>query len=179
MEELEMDNNLTEIKEFIKLWKERAINYYTDKITYYYNKYKSFCSYICKFHNSHYAMINNGTMTEEEYKIEYDKLEKEYKSLKEEMAEELTQVFALDILYYSLNNCIERMIKKVEKDAIAKENQLIARVNKQVGCIIKANELYVGVNGELNGYIQGENGVCKIETIYAGGYNIQCYTIEY
>ena len=51
---------------------------------------------------------------------------------------------------------------------------LIARVNKAVGIILEAKALYVGVNGELNGYIKGEDGTCKIETIYAGGYNIQC-----
>lgn len=59
-------------------------------------------------------------------------------------------------------------MKIIEREATAKEKTLIARVNKEVGLIVKALNLKVGLNGELNGSIRGENGTCKIETIYAG-----------
>lgn len=169
-----MENNLKEIKEFITLWKERAIDYYTKKITYYHNEYRKLNHYMCDFHNHRYEIMRERNLTDDEYKKEYDENERKYKDFKNEMVEEITKDFALNCFYYPLNNCLERMVKKIEKDAVAKEVQLIARVNREVGCIIKPNALYVGVNGELNGYIEGENGVCKIETIYAGGYNIQC-----
>ena len=68
----------------------------------------------------------------------------------------------------------ERLLKIIENEAKNKEARLIARVNKEVGTIIGAKYLHVGVNGDLNGFIEGEKGTCKIETIYAGGYNIQC-----
>lgn len=169
-----MENNLKEIQEFIKQWKERAINYYTEKITYYHQEYRRKNSYLCDYHNNKYSIMKERNLTEEEYREEYRQLEDDYQEFKEEMREEITQRFSQDVYWYRLDECLNRMIKTIEKDAIIKEQQLIKRVNKEVGTIEKAITLKVGVNGELNGLIQGENGKCKIETIYAGGYNIQC-----
>ena len=64
--------------------------------------------------------------------------------------------------YYSPKDREERLQKIIEREAEAKEKTLIARVNKEVGIIEQAIELYVGVNGELNGMIKGEKGTCKI-----------------
>lgn len=169
-----MTNNLKEIQEFIKQWKERAINYYTEKINYYYSEYRRKNKNYCEFHNNRYLIMKERNLTEEQYKEEYKQLDEDYRDFKYEMEERLTRKFTQDVYYYKLDDCLNRMIKAIEKDAIVKEQQLISRVNKEVGNIEKAITLKVGVNGELNGLIQGENGKCKIETIYAGGYNIQC-----
>lgn len=48
------------------------------------------------------------------------------------------------------------------------------KVYKMVGKIIDAEEIYEANDGNINGYIVGENGRCKVETIIAGGHNIQC-----
>lgn len=169
-----MENNLKEIKEFISQWKDRAINYYTDKITFYHKEYRRMNSEHANFHNNRYSIMKEQNWTDEQYREEYKKREEEYKNLKLQMAEDITKRFAQDIYWYRLEECLERMKKAINKDAELKEKMLVARVNKAVGTIVKAIELNVGVNGELNGYIKGENGTCKIETIYAGGYNIQC-----
>ena len=169
-----MENNLKEIQEFIKQWKERAIKYYTEKITYYYNEYRRKSKQICEFHNNKYSIMRERNLSEEQYREEYKQLEDDKHNFEQEMREEITQKFAQDVYWYGLDECLNRMIKTIEKDAVIKEQQLIKRVNKEVGTIEKAITLKVGVNGELNGLIQGENGKCKIETIYAGGYNIQC-----
>lgn len=70
---------------------------------------------------------------------------------------------------------IEESYKKmVERDIKAKRETFIKRINNICGNIVDVNYLNVSLNGELNGYVKGDKGKAKVETILAGGYNIQC-----
>lgn len=67
---------------------------------------------------------------------------------------------------------LETMVAKEKK---AKYEMLVNRCKEVIGAIVDAKALKISGNGELNGFIDGSNGRCKIETIGAGGYNIQCF----
>lgn len=143
-----MENNLKEIKDFINQWKIRAIDYYKNALV----EYKK------EKQELKYFNVWNG----------------DYNKKMRELIEKYGKWVVGDLALRSPKDAEEQIIKNIERDAIAKEQMLIKRVNKAVGTIVKSITLNVGVNGELNGIIEGVNGKCKIETIYAGGYNIQC-----
>lgn len=65
--------------------------------------------------------------------------------------------------------------KAMEKEKRAKLLDLIGRINSVVGTITDAAGLYISSTGEINGLIVGTEGRAKVETIGAGGYNIQCF----
>lgn len=64
--------------------------------------------------------------------------------------------------------------KTIEEEKAAKLVDLISRINSVVGTITDAAGLYIGDKGDINGIITGTEGTAKVETITAGGYNIQC-----
>lgn len=66
-----------------------------------------------------------------------------------------------------------KLDKDLNDDADAMYDDIIERTNKVTGKITDATALEVGAKGELNGYIVGERGTAKVQTIGAGGYNIQ------
>ena len=70
---------------------------------------------------------------------------------------------------------IAKLNKDLDKDANTKYDFIIERTNAIVGTITDATNLKIGRKGDLNGFIIGERGKAKVETIGAGGYNIQCY----
>lgn len=65
--------------------------------------------------------------------------------------------------------------KAMEEEKRAKLIDLIGRIMCTVGTITDAAALHIGPEGDINGYIVGTEGKAKIQTIGAGGYNIQCF----
>ena len=63
----------------------------------------------------------------------------------------------------------------LDMEANAKYDDIVARTEAKAGQIVDASMLSVGQKGELNGHVDGTKGSVWIETIGAGGYNIQCF----
>lgn len=69
----------------------------------------------------------------------------------------------------------EKLATHLKREAEAKYDDIINRTNKIVGVITDATHLHIGVKGDLEGYIIGDYGKAHVQTIGAGGYNIQCF----
>ncbi len=73
----------------------------------------------------------------------------------------------------------DRMLAKAqeisEKNRISLLKMFAMRVKERCGTLVDAKGLRIGMNGELNGVVVGQKGAANVQTIAAGGYNIQCY----
>lgn len=64
--------------------------------------------------------------------------------------------------------------KTLEDEKKAKMLKLVGRISEITGTITDARGLYIS-GGDLNGVVLGEKGAANVQTIGAGGYNIQCF----
>ena len=70
---------------------------------------------------------------------------------------------------------IAKLQKELDQEADRKYDFIIERTTAITGKITDASCLTVGAKCDLNGYIIGEKGTANVQTIGAGGYNIQCF----
>lgn len=75
----------------------------------------------------------------------------------------------------TLEDAMARLKRDLDQEADRKYDFIIERTNKIVGKITDASMLEVGAKQDLNGYILGDKGRAKVQTIGAGGYNVQCF----
>lgn len=77
--------------------------------------------------------------------------------------------------YDSYEQGAAKLNADLRDEANRKYDFIIERVNAICGKITDASGLKVGAKGDLNGNIIGERGTAHVQTIGAGGYNIQCF----
>ena len=63
----------------------------------------------------------------------------------------------------------------LQKEKDRKKKALIAKIVLKAGNIIDATALRIGHGGNLDGIVIGDKATVRINTISAGGYNIQCF----
>ena len=159
--------NVKVIIEFLEAWKTRVRGYYIESLPRYIEARKAYYKI-----NSDYCDWFNSRARNEATAEEYKKRRDEEREA-ERRFNRAWNWFKPYVERDEVN--LEKLDKDLKKDADAKYDEIIERTNEITGTITDASNLKIGFKGDLNGYITGERGKAKVETIGAGGYNIQCY----
>ena len=186
--------NVPAILEFLEQWKERVFSYYNDGLEKFYAEKEMVHELYKKYSDMFW---DRDTAEKEQKSLEatkayedardafdkkcrgyYEKYEYETKFGKRISKRKIRDGEYEYLAPYS-NFCreeaIERLKKDLENEANRKYDFIIERVNSICGTILDASGLSVGAKGDLNGVIIGEKGNAHVQTIGAGGYNIQVF----
>lgn len=142
------------VKEFFDGWKSHIIEYAENRLKVYY----AVEGKLCAEYNSTPWEIRKTL----EWRNQYNEKYKENREILTGWTREL----------YERRE--EGFLKYIDKYMEDRYFELVDKVTAITGDITDISELYVADDGSLNGRIIGETGTAKVETIVAGGYNIQC-----
>lgn len=159
---IHMVNILEAIDIFLEEWKKNAYKFYNDKFI----EYKKLIN-----DNSPLSIEDANFLKNLGYK-DPEKSANYYRQIAF-LRRHFSKNWKMHDLYKGSKDYFdEEIMKIIEKEAARKKEEFITRINKKVGKVYKA-DLFIGVDNGINGFVEGEKGKFVIETIYAGGYNIQ------
>lgn len=182
--------NVQVIIDFLEIWKSNVRNYYMDELKAYFT-----AKDVVRFATQKVSTFTWGSPEYLEAKEAADDLRKifnenvrgkyETQTVINRWGKEVKQEVKVAegkwefLNPYNHEPTLEEAVAKLEKDLVMEANRkydfIIERTNRIVGQITDASNLYIGNKGDLNGFIIGTKGTAKVQTIGAGGYNIQCY----
>ena len=168
-EEKANSRNIPAIIEFLEGWKARVTDFYHTSFDMYQIEKADWYAYDHEYVD---WWNTEGHRCRRENPEEYKAREQEHKNRRDAFRAKWN--FIVEFADGKTFN-EERFQKMLKKDADAKYDFIIERTNAIVGQITDATNLHIGNKGDLNGFIIGEKGTAKVQTIGAGGYNIQCF----
>lgn len=161
------------IKDFLEKWKQLAYEWHINR----YNKYQEFKKKIDAEVKKAYEElgIQRSFFPSKSQEKALKEMELDYHTVQQRKNSFAgSTVLYMDTLYREeeRNAWLE---KELEKEKKAKMIDLINRINHVVGTITDASKLKISVKGNLDGMIIGDKGRAKVQTVGAGGWNIQCF----
>ena len=164
--------NVPAILEFLDNWKAHVTEYYHERFTKFLAERE-----IRHAENAKYCeFVNTGWFKMEDREAARVAVKEAREAeTKARRAYEKKWNFIFRYVGYGAEFDDELLAKDLQKEADAKYDDIIERVNFICGKITDARGLWIGNKGDLDGIIVGERGTAKVQTIGAGGYNIQCY----
>ena len=164
--------NVPAILEFLNNWKAHVTEYYHERFAEFLvareKRYAENSKY-CEFVNTGWFKMEDRVAARAAVK------EAREAETKARRAYEKKWNFIMRYVGYGETFDDELLAKDLQKEADAKYDDIIERTNAICGKITDARGLWVGNKGDLDGIVVGERGTAKVQTIGAGGYNIQCY----
>ena len=165
-EEMEASRNVPVITEFLDRWYDHSVEYFLKEKAKYLEALKEHTQVNQEFHEWYYSKEGRQAGREER-----NRREDEISTYNRNFHRQWNHVIQFD-----KGESWEHTMKATLKNEYnRKYDFIITRTNDIVGQITDASNLTVGSKGDLNGYIIGTKGTAKVQTIGAGGYNIQCF----
>jgi hypothetical protein len=170
-EEKAASRNVTAIIEFLENWKAHVTEYYHERFAKFLEeravRYEENSKY-CDFVNTGWYKIEDKAAA---YIAKQEARENERKA-----SRAFERKWAFLMRYVNRDSFNDELLAKdLQYEAECKYDDIIERTNAICGKIVDACGLWVGNKGDLDGVVIGERGRAKVQTIGAGGYNIQCY----
>lgn len=159
--------NIPVITEFLNQWEAMSILFFEGEAKRYIPLMKEFSELSRKKHAAADEIQNS-----KEKWATYHKLSEEYRAFERKW----NHVLQFGHIYEDEGISKEwtaRMKHEVAKDKDQKYDFIIAKTNEYIGSITDASGLRIGAKGDLNGYIKGPKGTVHVQTVGAGGWNIQ------
>jgi len=164
------------LREFIDNWRILATEYYVKQ----YNKLMEYKNWLQQQEEIFRQWIEETTghkyfgsySATKENEAKRKELKIDHETKKKYMSNHF-DVIILNIGMYD-NKWQQRINEIVNYEANRKYINFLNRIKKAVGKTLDCSGLYIADNLEINGIVSGELGKAKIETITAGGHNIQC-----
>ena len=156
--------NVPAIIEFLEGWKKRVTEWYVENFPAYIaarNERLAANREYCEWVNNHFGAA---------FREERENRRKEEKAANKQYEKKWSDFFR-----YSDRDTLNAALlaKDLEQESAAMYDDIVERTNAICGTITDAAGLYVGLKGDLDGIVIGERGNAKVQTIGAGGYNIQ------
>lgn len=179
--------NVPAIVEFLDDWRERVIECYTEALDEFFAEKQAVKELYSKINFKYYCFPTepdqiayeeakkafyskcHGYFEDKEVTNRFGKLEKTKVKIRDGEFEWL-HPYSCEI---DTAKALERLKKDLDQEWNRKYDFIIERTNQIVGQITDASNLSVGAKHDLNGYIIGTKGKASVQTISAGGYNIQ------
>jgi len=164
--------NVPAITEFLNRWEQNMIAYFEAEFQKFITAQKVYFAAESKYTD----WWNHGKGFSDPNR---KKIEEDHRALRERFIHtwrHITQ-FGFGRHYYENDHeyWTSVMRKEMAKEKDRKYDFIIERTTQLIGQITDASLLGVGAKGDLNGYIKGTNGTAHVQTIGAGGWNIQCF----
>lgn len=181
--EKENSRNVQVIIGFLQGWKDRVYKIYEDAILEARDMWARIKEMAKQFHGwdesdelkQLRAEYHEHFYGKHEYKEYYNSYMKRNERIETKVAEGKWEFINNYFYAHNIEEGLQRLDRDLTNEMNRKYDFIIERTNKIVGQITDTADLRIGMNGELNGFILGTRGKAKVETIGAGGYNIQIF----